>query len=75
MKYITANADQRIKYEPPYTKEYVESLFENIPKNEDGTVSFHDVQEIIFNVREKRVLEFKKMYPDLTKKDNNVYIK
>ncbi|CAM9336118.1 unnamed protein product [Chrysoparadoxa australica] len=58
---VLAQADSHLKtskglgYMPQISRDQVLALFRSVPRAEDGTVSFHDLQKLINGYREEQV--------------------
>jgi hypothetical protein len=70
---IVGQADARFKTAkgkammPALSKDDVKEIFTDVLRNDDGTMSFHDMQEAINIFRQTRIINFKLMYPPLGK--------
>jgi len=68
---IIAQADGHLKREkgkamlPRLTKEQIYELFEDLPRNAQGRVSFHDMQTAILDFRLERIKQYKLVYPSI----------
>jgi hypothetical protein len=54
---------------PQITAKDIIALFDDVPKDEFGRISFHDAQETITNFRKDRIQQFKMIYPKIGGKD------
>jgi len=74
---IIAQADGHLKREkgkallPRLTKEQVYELFEDLPRNLNGLVSFHEMQKVIMDFRQERIKQYKLVYPSIGGKKKN----
>lgn len=68
---IVSQADGHLKKEkgkamlPAITKQDVIDILEDIPRNENGLLSFHDAQKVIMDYRDERIKQLKLVYPQL----------
>lgn len=74
---IIAQADGHLKREkgramlPRLTKEQIYELFEDLPRNANGLISFHDMQKVIMEFRQERIKQYKLVYPSIGGKKKN----
>ena len=50
---------------PAIKREDVIEMFNHLPRNEDGLLSFHDIQREVYAFRENRIKEFKLVFPSI----------
>jgi saccharopepsin len=67
---ILAQADGAMKFIPQYVTDDVERILKLVPRDEDGLMSFHDMQGAISKARAKHVKRLKAAMLALTKKKN-----
>ena len=67
---ILAQADGAMKFIPQYTTEDIERILKLVPRDEDGLMSFHDMQMAISKARAKHVKRLKAAMLALTKSKN-----
>lgn len=67
---ILAQADGAMKFIPQYTTEDIERILKLVPRDEDGLMSFHDMQMAISKARAKHVRRLKDAMLALTKSKN-----
>lgn len=51
-----------------YTKEDISDMFKQVPKNKHGRMDFYAVREVVFAKRADRVVQLRKMYPEVVVK-------
>eukprot|EP01038_Epipyxis_sp_PR26KG_P014865 gene14865-19981_t len=67
---LIAQADPKMKkckgkgYMPQLSKQEVIQLFEKLPADENGCISFHEAQKAIVKFRDDRIKQFKQVFPD-----------
>jgi hypothetical protein len=70
---VVNQADARFKVAkgkammPALTKDDVKKLLKDLPRDEDGMLNFHDVQDAVLKYRAQRTKDFKLVYPPLAK--------
>jgi len=67
---ILAQADGAMKFIPQYTVPEIERLLKLVPRDEDGLMSFHDMQGAVSKARAKHVKRLKAAMIALTKSKN-----
>lgn len=55
---------------PQITKNDIEQLFMDLPRDSMGYLSFHDIQNKILQYRQDRIKNYKLVYPNLVSKQN-----
>ena len=63
---VLVAADTAAKKLPNMRQEQVEALMARLPRDAEGTVSFHELQAVVLNERKKRLKEMKRMFPTVT---------
>mmetsp|Transcript_44263 Transcript_44263/g.110851 ORF Transcript_44263/g.110851 Transcript_44263/m.110851 type:complete len:299 (+) Transcript_44263:45-941(+) len=61
---VIAQADDKLKSIPNYTKEHIEDLLEHT-RDGEGNYNFHKMQKVIRKERYTKLAERKRMYPDV----------
>jgi len=56
---------------PVITKSDIQSMFRSLPRDENGKLSFHDMQNAVLAYRAERVKQFKLVYPNLSSEENS----
>jgi len=58
---VIKQADPRLRGEKQLSRDQVVALFEDLDVDEDGCLSFHEVQQTTFRFREERIQRWKRM--------------
>jgi nucleoside diphosphate kinase len=71
---VVRQVDHLLKWFPQYTPRDVEALFAALPRDADGSMSFHDMQRVVLRERLRRVVCMKeRLHPALAEPVRNQF--